>query len=255
MARSAGRRKASDTVVCAHCGTVTVQGKYCSECGKALIIAPAGMAAAPRPDVGQSASPGAPAQGKADSPSWMARLEQFVRTLPIPSRATASSPADRENFSVWWIIIPTLLFAIVIRDVFQTLLLAAIGAGLYFAQSRPEVPAVVRPYLPLLQAPIVFFFLGGSVVLVAVVVGGAFAAFKWHRSIFVALEPWWQLQQGMSLTVRRVVAFVVSLIVGYYFGENSSGVEWTYALLAIVIATVVTLLLIFTPPAAMRRPT
>jgi hypothetical protein len=181
----------------------------------------------------------------------MAQLEQFFRSAKVAT-PSATTP---QKFSVWWIVVPTLLFAIVVRDIPLTLLLAAVGAGLHFAQTRPEVPAIARPYLPLLQAPVVFLFLGGSFMVVALVAGAAFAAIKWHRDIFAALEPWWRLQQEVPLTMRRVIAFFVSLLIGYYFGANASGNEWTYTLLSIVIATIVTLLLIFTPPAALRRAT
>lgn len=211
------------------------------------------MTAPPGASAGKAPAAGAMTQGKPQAPPpQSAARPAAAPPKAAPAPPTPALPASQKPFSVWWIIVPTLLFAIVVRDIPQTLALAAIGAGLHFAQTRPEVPATVKPYLPLLQSLIVFIFLGGSLILVALVAGAGVAAFKWYREIFAALEPWWQLQQRMPLNIRRVLAFLLSLWIGYNFGVQASGSEWTYTLLSIVAATIVTFLLIFTPPRALR---
>lgn len=154
--------------------------------------------------------------------------------------------------SVWWLVVPTACYALVTYKLVNTLILSAIAAGLYFAQSRPEISAPVKPYLPLLQTFIVFLFLGGNVLVTAIIIAAAAAAYIQREALIAALTPWWQLQQQMSPTTRRVAAVCASLVIGYWIGQNAGNNEWTYTLVSIVIATIVTFLLVFTPPSPIR---
>jgi len=156
------------------------------------------------------------------------------------------------GFSIWWIIIPTLVYAFLSRDVVTTLILAALGAGLGYAQGRKEIPAKVRPYLPLLQLLLVFIFLGGSLIVVLLVAAAGAAVIWKAQPIIRALEPWWQVQQQIPSVVRTVAGILLAGVIGYFFGARAGGNEWTYSFLSIVLGTVVVLLMSFTPPDAMR---
>jgi len=151
------------------------------------------------------------------------------------------------------LVVPTLAYAFLTYNVANTLALCAIAAALKFAQARPEVPEQIRPYLPLLQAGCVFVFLGGNIVIAAVVALVALIALNQLDAIVAALEPWWQVQRQISSEARRVIAIAISLILGYVFGSSAGGTEWTSTLISIVGATVVTFLLVYTP--STERPT
>ncbi|OGF57736.1 MAG: hypothetical protein A2Z21_00895 [Candidatus Fraserbacteria bacterium RBG_16_55_9] len=154
----------------------------------------------------------------------------------------------------WWLLVPTILFLYLARDIGNTLVVAAIGVGLWYVRTIPGVPPAIRSYLPLLQALMVFFFLGGNP-FVIFVVGAALAVAVLQRDPLLALlEPWWQLQQQIPPTTRRVLAFVIPFLIGYLFGQSALGFEWTSTFLSLTIGTIVAFLLIFTPPASMRRP-
>jgi hypothetical protein len=161
--------------------------------------------------------------------------------------------ARRQGFGIWWIIIPTLIYAYLSRDVITTLVLAALGACLAFAQSRKEIPARVRPYLPLLQLLLVFIFLGGSPIAVLLVAACAVAVIWQSRPLIRILEPWWQVQQQIPSLVRRVAGFLLAVMIGYGFGMQAGGSEWTSTFLSIACGTAVVFLLSFTPPAALRK--
>jgi hypothetical protein len=154
---------------------------------------------------------------------------------------------------VWWIIITTLVYIYLSRDVVTTLILTAVGVGLAWAQTRKEVPASIRPYLPLLQLILVFLFLGGSPIAIALVVAVGAAAIWQAKPLIRALEPWWQVQQQIPSLVRRVVGFILALVIGYFFGRRAGGNEWTYTFLSIACASGVVFLLTFTPPAGLRQ--
>jgi hypothetical protein len=160
--------------------------------------------------------------------------------------------ARGQGFSIWWIIIPTLVYAYLSRDVVMTLILAALGAGLGFAQRRKEVPAKVRPFLPLLQLVLVFIFLGGSPFAVLLVAAAGAAVIWKAHPIIRAMEPWWQVQQQIPILVRRVVGIFLAAVIGYFFAARAGGNEWTYTFLSIVLGTVVVFLLSFTPPDSVR---
>jgi hypothetical protein len=197
----------------------------------------------------RTANPASPARSSAASAPTPASQ---AKTNAGASQGHPTAAAASDGLSIWWLIVPTLVYAYLTRNALYTLLLAAIAVGLKVAQARPEVPEKARKFVPLLQIPMVFIFLGGSIVAIAVAAAAAVAAFKFRDQIIEALEPWWQIQAQMSVPVRRLTAIGLSLVIGYGFGINSSGNEWTYTFISIVIATVLTFLLLFTPPA--RQP-
>ncbi len=193
----------------------------------------------------------------ANCPNCGAALRPGVKNCTQCGAQVGGQPAPRaprRGFSIWWVIIPTLLYAYLSRDPVRIAILTAIGVGLVLAQRRPEVPASARPYLPLLQLLMVFIFLGGNPIVV-VLVAAAVVAVAWQSKPLVrALEPWWQIQQRIPSILRRVIGFLVALVIGYYFGRRAGGNEWTYTFISMVCSTVVVLLLTFKPPATLRRP-
>jgi hypothetical protein len=158
-----------------------------------------------------------------------------------------------------WVIVPTLVYAFLTwrelagAGAIKTAVVAALGAGLWYAQSRPEIPARWRPLLPYLQVLVVFVFLGGNPVAVALVGAGIAAVVHFAGPIVRALEPWWRLQERIPASARRPVGTVLAIAVGYLFGANAGGAEWTMTFLSICVATAVVFLCTFVPPAAMRQ--
>ena len=187
-------------------------------------------------------------------PQCGAPLERGAKTCPRCRAPLAGGRKGRERLkSLLWIIIPTLIYAYLSRNLVTTAILAVLGAGLAYAQTRKEVPAVVRPFMPLLQVVLTFVFLGGSPIAVALV-AAAIAAVIWQGRLLIrVLEPWWQVQGHIPLLVRRVVGFILAFVIGYYFAGRAGGREWTYTLLSVACGTAVMFLLTFTPPAAMRK--
>jgi hypothetical protein len=174
-----------------------------------------------------------------------------AKQVAVSGNTSGPAPAG-PALSIWWLIVPTLIYAFVGRDLVSTLILMVAGAGIKYAQTRPELPQVAKDFLPLLQSGLVFCFLGGNPIVVAAVAGAAAAAFVRREAVVRALGPWWQVQQQIPPLVRRVAAAALSLLIGYGFGSNAAGDEWTYTFLSIATSTIVTFLLIFTPPASMR---
>jgi hypothetical protein len=128
-------------ITCNHCGHANPPGKkFCSQCGTSL------GSAAPQTSVvsGGSDTGGRPPTAEA----------------PLVAKSSPAPTPTARGLSIWWLIVPTLVYAFLVRNILSTLLLAAIGAGLRYAQTRKEVPPAARPYLPLLQPVVVFFFLG-----------------------------------------------------------------------------------------------
>ena len=155
--------------------------------------------------------------------------------------------------SILWIVIPTVIYAYLSRNPVPIAILSILGAGLAFAQTRREVPAVVRPFLPMVQVLLTFVFLGGSPFALALV-AAAIAAVIWQGRLLIRiLEPWWQVQGQIPLLVRRVVGFLLAFVIGYYFAGRAGGREWTYTLLSVACGTAVVFLLTFTPPTALRK--
>lgn len=263
---------------CTRCGTPNPPGKgFCVGCGKPLFAPPplptTGTRPAPPPPSPTGAPkpppPPFPAVGTTSPPPppWAPRPPASVSPPPptagppplpasSPPRAVDAAPAPGKKIkgiSSLWIIIPTVIFAFLARDVVMTLLLAAVGMGLRVAQSHPKVPAQARPYLPLLQPLVTFIFLGGNVLAVALVGAGVAAAVNKNRLLIQLLEPWWVIQKQIPLLARRGIGVVLTLAIGYYFGGIAGGNEWTMTFISMVTGTLVMFLLTFTPPDAMRQ--
>jgi hypothetical protein len=210
---------AANVTNCAQCGAMVPAGnRFCGRCGTPL------SAIEPQPVISV-----------------------------MPPRPSAR-PSVARGLSVWWLIVPTLIYAFLSRNLVNTLILAVIAGGLRYAQTRPEVPTGVRPYLPLLQPVLVFLFLGGNPLVIAVVGAALVGAVQQHSQLLAALGPWWQIQEQIPLLGRRVLAVVFTLLIGYFFGVRAAGSEWTYTFLSMITGTVVTFLLLFTPPASLRKP-
>jgi hypothetical protein len=167
-----------------------------------------------------------------------------AESSPLPALGTRRA-------ALWWFILPTLLYLFLSRNIVAALLLAAIAAGLRYAQSRTEVPAAIRPVLPLLMPVVTFIFLGGNLLVIAAVIAAIGAAVWQREQLLRRLAPWWQIQQRLSLRLRRVLAIVSALIIGYLFGVSASGNEWTYTFLSMALGTIAAFLLLFTPPEAL----
>jgi uncharacterized membrane protein YvlD (DUF360 family) len=157
------------------------------------------------------------------------------------------------NLSWWWIILPTLVYAIVAQQLGNTLLVMAIGAALAYAQTLPSVPAGVRPFLPALQPGVVFLFLGGNPLMLAGVVLGIATIVTQRSRLVAALEPWWRVQETIPAPTRRIASFAVPFVIGFGFGHVGSGWEWAATLLSMTVGTAASFLLIFTPPTSLRR--
>jgi hypothetical protein len=83
------------------------------------------------------------------------------------------------------------------------------------------------------------------------------------------LEPWWRVQDLISSGGRRALSYVVTMVIGYWFGANAhvvtkvigywfganaSGWEWTCTFLSMISGSLVTFMLTFTPPLILRKP-
>jgi len=196
---------------------------------------------------------GTPVSASAVSPRQGSAVEARPAIGVTPPRPLTPTSIAR-GVSIWWLVIPTLIFAFLTRDIVRILILAIIGAGLKYAQTRKEIPSGVRPYLPFLQPVVVFFFLGGNPIVIIGVGAAIVGAVLQHSRLIPALEPWWQIQQRIPPIAQRVLAFALTLVIGYFFGVNGAGREWTVTFLSMVTGTVVAFLLMFTPPVSLRQP-
>jgi len=220
-------------MTCTICGQANPAGnKFCGGCGSPLTAAPARGVPPPQKAV-VSASPG-------PGPESVAAGQAAVKT------------PRQHHVSVWWIIIPTLVYAYLARDIATTAVLVVVGAALRFGQGRREVPASVRPLLPLVQPAAVYLFLGGSLIPVVVAAAIGFLVVSQSATLIPALEPWWQIQQQVPRFVRFVVGIVLTFGIGYYFGGRAGGREWTYTFISMATATAVMFLLMFDPPPMLR---
>lgn len=224
------------TIHCRKCGTpATGGGKFCKKCGAQLPAPSTSAAAAP---VAQTATTRAPAHAKAK--------------VPRPKG---------HGLSIWWVIVPTLLFFYLSRKPVPMVIVALIGLGLWIARTK-SIPATADknlraldpflPFAPAFQAVIVFIMLGGNPIVVALIVAGAIAAVKYKDKLIAGLEPWWQIQTSIPSGIRKPLAVVAAGFVGYYFGRRAGGQEWTYTLISITFGMLVAFLIIFTPPDSAR---
>ena len=225
---------------CKNCGHENPPStKFCRQCGT------------PLPSVAPSVAtpPTTGAQPGLDIVGTPRRPEIPTKSSPLPSKAGSA-----RGLSIWWLIVPTLIYGFLSRNIISTLILAGLGAGLKFAQGRQEVPTRFKPYLFLLQPVLAFVFLGGNPIVIAAVAAAIVGVIRQSGPLIHALEPWWQIQQQIPLIARRVLGFVLTLVIGYYFGMHATGSEWTYTFLSMVTATTVMFLMTFTPPVSIRRP-
>ena len=226
------------TVTCPSCGNPVAAGKkFCNRCGTAL---PAGAAPTSR----AVTTPAAP---RTAAPA-------------LTPAAAVSTPA--KGFSIWWLIVPTAVFAFLSRDPVMIGVVAAIGVGLWLVKTRPlpanAPPWAVRlhpfaPFAPAVQIPVVFVFLGGNPIVVGLLVVLVVLAVRHRLKVLAALEPWWNLQASIPPAGRKALAFAVPLITGYYFGRNAGGREWTYTLISVSVGVLLAFLLLFTPPDHLRQ--
>jgi hypothetical protein len=160
------------------------------------------------------------------------------------------------------VIVPTLLFAFLSRELVPILIVTVIAGGLWWAKSQPipaTAPPLVRglqpflPYAPALQVAVVFAMLGGSIVVVVVIAAAVAAAARFRHAVVAALEPWWRLQGSIPPAARKALAFAIPAAVGYYFGVRAGGREWSYTLISISCGAAIAFLLLFTPPDWLRR--
>jgi hypothetical protein len=217
------------TVYCRQCGTkATGTGKFCKKCGNAL-----------------GAGSVAP-----------------VADEPRPTAPTASPVAGvKRGLSIWWVIVPTLLFFYLSRRMVPMVIVTVIGAGLWIARTK-KIPSTADrnlkalepflPFAPAMQAFIVFVMLGGNPIVTAALLAGVFFAVKHRHKLIAALEPWWQIQTSIPSGIRKPLAIAAAALVGYYFGNRAGGQEWTYTLISISFGIVVAFLIIFTPPDSAR---
>jgi len=150
--------------------------------------------------------------------------------------------------AIWWYVVPTVVYILLTHNVLRSLLVIAFGLALGYLHRRPEIPEMLRPYIPLLQPIAVFAFLGGSFLAVAGV-GLAIAIALMQRTRLIGfLQPWWGLQGRVPALWRRVLAFLVPFGTGYLFGLIAAGQELTMTFLSMVVGSLIAFLLTFSPP-------
>lgn len=176
-------------------------------------------------------------------------------SAPQPRTAAAirGAAAVIRDRSLWWLILPTILYLFLARDLVNTLILLALAFVIRFAGTRPQIPARFKPFLPVLQPVAAFVFLGGSLIAVATTAVAVGLAYLQRSRLVVILEPWWQVQERWPVRARRIAAWVVPFVLGYLFGLLAGGREWTMTFLSMITGSAAAFLLLFTPPADLRR--
>jgi hypothetical protein len=244
------------TIACPRCGNFVAAGrKFCNKCGGAMAAAaPAAAPSAPRPvSPAPRAAPAAPPPAAAAPPPAAA--------APFVQRAI------KGGLSIWWLVVPTAIFAILRlilseqRNVVPVVVVLAAAGGLYWWKQQPlpagASPMVQRlkPFAYALQIGVVFVMLGGAIagVALAVVVGFVLFVARNPLQLVHSLEPWWIRQEKLSKGQRKALAFAVPGVIGYFIGVNAAGVEWGATLISITIGAAVAFLFLFTPPDSMRQ--
>lgn len=241
------------TLACPRCGNPVAAGrKFCNKCGGAMT--------ASAPAVRSSAPPAAQA-APAAAPSAPSLSSVPLSSVPFAQRAL------RGGLSIWWLVVPTAIFAILRlilseqRNVVPVVLVLAAAGGLYWWKQQPlpasASPMVqrVKPFAYALQIGVVFVMLGGVIagVALAIVVGFVLFVARNPEKLVHGLEPWWTFQDKLPKGARKALAFAVPGIIGYYIGVNAGGVEWGATLLSITIGATVAFLFLFSPPESMRQ--
>jgi hypothetical protein len=145
-------------------------------------------------------------------------------------------------------VFPTILYAYLTERLTPTLVLIGIGLGLRFAQRRPGISPRTRAFLPFVQPAIVFLILGGSAVLLAGLIAAFIAVLAQRSPVARALAPWWRLQRHIAPKTRRLLSFAVPSVLGVSLARASGGAA-RGTLLTLGVGTLVSFLLLFTPPA------
>jgi hypothetical protein len=261
-------------IACPRCGTPSSGGKFCKRCGTLLPQAGAAPpqqqqqqqqqqqayrppANPPRPP--QSAAYAAPGRGQAVAGLSDALGMQIHAPL-----------AGWEGLSKRWIVVPLAIFAFLANglamptatSVVSIVVVSAIGAGLWWLRNNPLPPTApdalkmlepFRPYAPALILPVIFVALGGSLVSVALLVVAVGAIVRFRYALLDMLEPWWNFQPTIPAGIRKPLAFVVPMALGYYFGNRAGGREWTYTLISLSFGAAAAFLILFTPPDRLRK--
>jgi hypothetical protein len=219
------------TISCPRCGNQVAAGRrFCNKCGAAMSAVPTSI-------------------------------------QPTPTPASAAKPARQPGLSILWLLIPTGIF-VVLRliasqqsNLAESVVVVAAAAGLFWWKQQPlpaDVSPTIRrlkPFTYALQIGIVFVLLGGAIAGVALAGVAAFVVFVAQnpKRVVDALEPWWGFQEKFKPPTRRLLAFVVPGVIGWYLGTQASGIEWGMTLVSLSIGASVGFLFIFTPPASMRK--
>jgi hypothetical protein len=233
------------TLACPRCGNPVAAGrKFCSKCGGAM---------------------------PASAPSVRRPVSPAPQAAPAASKAPASAAfvqrALSGGLSIWWLVVPTLIFAVLRlilsaeRNVVPVVLVVAAAAGLYWWKQQPlpadASPMVQRlkPFAYALQIGVVFVMLGGVIAGVALAIVVVFVRYvaKDPEGLVHRLEPWWSYQDKLTKGQRKLLAFAVPGVIGYLIGINAGGIEWGATLLSITIGATVAFLCLFSPPESMRR--
>lgn len=242
----------ASTIQCIRCGTPAAPDrKFCRKCGAPLD--PQSPAAKP-----PARSPGKPAS----RPVAPATKAQKPAASAKPAAKPAAKPgAKKQGLSIWWIVVPTLLFAYLSRQIVPIVIAAAVGAALWWLKNYKVAPRADKnvralepffPFAPAFHIAVVFIMLGGSIIVVGMLIAAVVAAARFRKQIVAALEPWWQIQSSIPTGIRKPIAVVAAGLVGYYFGKRAGGQEWTYTLISISMGAAVAFLIIFTPPDSVR---
>jgi hypothetical protein len=146
-----------------------------------------------------------------------------------------------------WIVLPTILYAYLTERLAPTLVLIGIGLGVRFVQRRPGISPRLRAFVPFVQPAIVFLMLGGSAVLLAGLIVAFIALLAQRSPIARALVPWWRLQQHIAPATRRLLSFAVPSALGVVLARANGGAARA-TLLTMGVGTLISFLLLFTPP-------
>ena len=97
--------------------------------------------------------------------------------------------ATKKGLSIWWVVVPTVVFAFLSRNAVEIAIVTTIGAGLWIGKTKQFPPTVdervhalqpYMPYAPAFQILVVFVMLGGSIIVVAMITAAVVAAVRYR---------------------------------------------------------------------------